>query len=252
MEVMVFVCVFVVQFIGWSAQKLAKIEKSPSREPLNDSPSNEISVSRWIDSFSASLELWSPRHDAQCQRLVYTCHTREPNEQHFLKETVINLLFKQSNYFEWGLFRRSFVWLIEISLPWLCACECSKRPKWDTEGTKREPNKMGAKTSTANANGATGNSGPHLAHGTRAQSPRTRTFSSSSSSATEVIGGPGAGNTPGISFRAIPSMHLSAANESTIDRQRARSLSAVPDLQQSNGSSTAASYLNCKWASPRP
>lgn len=106
---------------------------------------------------------------------------------------------------------------------------------------------MGAKTSTANTNGATGNSGPHLAHGTRAQSPRTRTFSSSSSSATEVITGPGTGNTPGISFRAIPGMHLNATNQSTIDRQRARSLSAVPDLQQSNGSSTApASYLSGK------
>lgn len=108
--------------------------------------------------------------------------------------------------------------------------------------------KMGAKTSTANTNGATGNSGPHLTHGSRAQSPRTRTFSSSSSSATDVIGGSAAANSSGgFSLRAIPGMHLTAANQSTIDRQRARSLSAVPDLQQTNGSTTPAAYLNCKY-----
>lgn len=105
---------------------------------------------------------------------------------------------------------------------------------------------MGAKTSTANTNGATGNSGPHLTHGSRAQSPRTRTFSSSSSSATDVIGGT-ANSSGGFSIRAIPGMHLTAANQSTIDRQRARSLSAVPDLQQTNGNSTPAAYLNCKY-----
>lgn len=106
---------------------------------------------------------------------------------------------------------------------------------------------MGAKTSTANSNGGAGNSGPHLAHGTRAQSPRTRTFSSSSSSATDVLGGTASANaTGGFSIR---SMHLTAANQSTIDRQRARSLSAVPDLRQSNGGSTTPAYLNGEWLS---
>lgn len=105
---------------------------------------------------------------------------------------------------------------------------------------------MGAKTSTANPNGGGGNSGPHLGHATRTQSPRTRTFSSSSSSATDVLGGTG-NSSGGFSLRAIPSMHLSAANQSTIDRQRARSLSAVPDLRQSNGGSNTPAYLNCEW-----
>lgn len=110
---------------------------------------------------------------------------------------------------------------------------------------------MGAKTSTANgANGTT--SGPHHQHHVHSQqhnsqSPRTRTFSSSSSSATEVIPG-GSSTTTGFSLlRSIPGMHVTAANQSTIDRQRARSLSSVPDLQQSNGNGTTQSnYLNGK------
>lgn len=108
---------------------------------------------------------------------------------------------------------------------------------------------MGAKTSTANANGTT-SSGPHHQHHVHSQqhnsqSPRTRTFSSSSSSATEVIPG-GSSTTTGFSLlRSIPGMH--ATNQSTIDRQRARSLSSVPDLQQSNGNGTTQSnYLNRK------
>lgn len=107
---------------------------------------------------------------------------------------------------------------------------------------------MGAKTSTANGNGATSNTGPHHhnVHQHNSQSPRTRTFSSSSSSATDVIAGTTNSNTTtGFSLRAIPGMHMAAANQSTIDRQRARSLSSVPDLQQSNGNATAQSnYLN--------
>lgn len=63
---------------------------------------------------------------------------------------------------------------------------------------------MGAKASTANGEGP---------------SPRARTFSASSSS--EVVAGPGP---TGFSFlRAIPSSVSS-------DRQRARSLSSVPDI----------------------
>lgn len=65
---------------------------------------------------------------------------------------------------------------------------------------------MGAKASTANGN----------------QSPRTRTFSTSSSS--EVVS-----SGPGFSLlRAIPGVHISS------DRQRARSLSSVPDLHASH------------------
>lgn len=106
---------------------------------------------------------------------------------------------------------------------------------------------MGAKTSTANPNSSAGNAGAHLGHGTRAQSPRTRTFSSSSSSATDVLGGTATANSSGgFSLRAIPGMHLTAANQSTIDRQRARSLSAVPDLRQSNGGAATPAYLNCE------
>lgn len=64
---------------------------------------------------------------------------------------------------------------------------------------------MGAKASTANGG----------------QSPRTRTFSSSSS---EVVAGP-----TGFSLlRAIPGIQVSN------DRQRARSLSSVPDLHASH------------------
>lgn len=112
---------------------------------------------------------------------------------------------------------------------------------------------MGAKTSTANgANGAT-SSGPHHQHHVHSQqhnsqNPRTRTFSSSSSSATEVLpgGSSTSATTTGFSLlRSIPGMHVTAANQSTIDRQRARSLSSVPDLQQSNGNGTTQSnYLN--------
>lgn len=117
---------------------------------------------------------------------------------------------------------------------------------------------MGAKTSTANGANGTANSGPtHHVHSQQhnPQSPRTRTFSSSSSSATEVLA-PGSANSAPTGFsllRAIPGMHVTAAsaaaaaaaNQSSIDRQRARSLSSVPDLQQSNGNGTAQSnYLN--------
>lgn len=110
---------------------------------------------------------------------------------------------------------------------------------------------MGAKTSTANggANSAT-SSASHQQHNHvhsqqhNAHSPRNRTFSSSSSSATEVIGGTTNGGSTGFSLlRTIPGMHVTAANQSTIDRQRARSLSSVPDLQQSNGT-TQSNYLN--------
>lgn len=66
---------------------------------------------------------------------------------------------------------------------------------------------MGAKASTANSG---------------QQSPRTRTFSTSSSS--EVV----SGSTGFNLLRAIPGMSIS--NE----RQRARSLSSVPDLQASS------------------
>lgn len=65
---------------------------------------------------------------------------------------------------------------------------------------------MGAKPSTANGG----------------QSPRTRTFSTSSSS--EVVSG-GAGFSL---LRAIPGIQVSS------DRQRARSLSSVPDLHASH------------------
>lgn len=65
---------------------------------------------------------------------------------------------------------------------------------------------MGAKASTANGG----------------QSPRARTFSTSSSS--EVVSGP-----TGFSLlRAIPGIQVSN------DRQRARSLSSVPDLHASH------------------
>ncbi|GBP74740.1 hypothetical protein EVAR_59635_1 [Eumeta japonica] len=65
---------------------------------------------------------------------------------------------------------------------------------------------MGAKPSTANGD----------------QSPRARTFSTSSSS--EVVSGP-----TGFSLlRAIPGIQVSN------DRQRARSLSSVPDLHASH------------------
>lgn len=111
---------------------------------------------------------------------------------------------------------------------------------------------MGAKTSTANGANGTTSSGPHHQHHVHSQqhnsqSPRTRTFSSSSSSATEVIPG-GSSTATGFSLlRSIPGMHVAAANQSTIDRQRARSLSSVPDLQQSNGNGTTQpNYLNGK------
>ncbi|XP_055914855.1 E3 ubiquitin-protein ligase ZNRF2 [Eupeodes corollae] len=60
------------------------------------------------------------------------------------------------------------------------------------------------------------------------QSPRARTFSSSSS--TEVTSPPGTG--PGFNvLRALPGIQVPQN-----DRQRARSLSSVPDLHQSGGS----------------
>lgn len=107
---------------------------------------------------------------------------------------------------------------------------------------------MGAKTSTANsgANSAT-SSASHQQHNhvhNQQHNPRTRTFSSSSSSATEIIGGTTNGGSTGFSLlRTIPGMHVTTANQSTIDRQRARSLSSVPDMGQSNGT-TQSNYLN--------
>lgn len=116
---------------------------------------------------------------------------------------------------------------------------------------------MGAKASTANgANSSTSSAGHHQQHHSihnqqhNSQSPRVRTFSSSSSSATEVIAGSTSGGPTATGFsllRTIPGMHVTTANQSTIDRQRARSLSSVPDMQQSNGNGTAQSnYLNGK------
>lgn len=118
---------------------------------------------------------------------------------------------------------------------------------------------MGAKASTGNGANGTASAGPaqhhHHVHSQQhnPQSPRTRTFSSSSSSATEVLPPGGASSAPtGFSLlRAIPGMHVTtaaaAANQSSIDRQRARSLSSVPDLQQSNGNGTTqTNYLNGK------
>lgn len=107
---------------------------------------------------------------------------------------------------------------------------------------------MGAKTSTAN--GANGGSSTgqhhHHHHQHNPQSPRTRTFSTSSSSAADVVASTTASSTTGFNLlRAIPGMHITAANTSTADRQRARSLSSVPDLQQNNGTATNQSnYLN--------
>ncbi|GLV40802.1 uncharacterized protein CBL_13695 [Carabus blaptoides fortunei] len=85
---------------------------------------------------------------------------------------------------------------------------------------------MGAKASTANGG----------------QSPRTRTFSTSSSS--EVVTAP-----TGFSLlRALPGVQVSS------DRQRARSLSSVPDLHASHEAiaipSTGASYDVSSGASP--
>ncbi|XP_059617077.1 E3 ubiquitin-protein ligase znrf2 isoform X1 [Phlebotomus argentipes] len=79
---------------------------------------------------------------------------------------------------------------------------------------------MGAKASTANG-------GEHQHH--HQQSPRTRTFSTSSSS--DVVNGGGAGFNL---LRAIPGIQMTAAATSQ-DRQRARSLSSVPDLQNAAG-----------------
>ncbi|KAL0822145.1 hypothetical protein ABMA28_004278 [Loxostege sticticalis] len=85
---------------------------------------------------------------------------------------------------------------------------------------------MGAKPSTANGG----------------QSPRTRTFSTSSSS--EVVSG-GAGFSL---LRAIPGIQVSS------DRQRARSLSSVPDLHASHEAiaipPNSASYEASAAASP--
>lgn len=111
---------------------------------------------------------------------------------------------------------------------------------------------MGAKTSTANGGNGTG-SGPHHQNHANSQqhnsrSPRTRTFSSSSSSATEVLPGGGSSSATGFNLlRPIPGIHVTTANQSAIDRQRARSLTSVPDLQQSNGNGmTQSNYLNGK------
>uniref|UniRef100_A0A1B0D1W4 Uncharacterized protein n=1 Tax=Phlebotomus papatasi TaxID=29031 RepID=A0A1B0D1W4_PHLPP len=82
---------------------------------------------------------------------------------------------------------------------------------------------MGAKASTANG-------GEHQHH--HQQSPRTRTFSTSSSS--DVVNGGGAGFNL---LRAIPRIQMTAT--SSQDRQRARSLSSVPDLQNAAGGDAA-------------
>lgn len=88
---------------------------------------------------------------------------------------------------------------------------------------------MGAKTSTANTGGAGSSTSQHHLH---PQSPRTRTFSSSSSSA-DVVPGQATGFNL---LRSIPGMNITTSPTnsaiSTSDRQRARSLSSVPDLQQ--------------------
>ncbi|GAB0087223.1 hypothetical protein DMENIID0001_015070 [Sergentomyia squamirostris] len=81
---------------------------------------------------------------------------------------------------------------------------------------------MGAKASTANG-------GEHQQHHHHQQSPRTRTFSTSSSS--DVVNGGAAGFNL---LRAIPGIQMTAATSSQ-DRQRARSLSSVPDLQNAAG-----------------
>uniref|UniRef100_A0A1L8DSX8 E3 ubiquitin-protein ligase ZNRF1 n=1 Tax=Nyssomyia neivai TaxID=330878 RepID=A0A1L8DSX8_9DIPT len=78
---------------------------------------------------------------------------------------------------------------------------------------------MGAKASTANG-------GEHH----HQQSPRTRTFSTSSSS--DVVNGGGFNI-----LRAIPGIQMTATQQ---DRQRARSLSSVPDLQNATGTRDAA------------
>lgn len=99
---------------------------------------------------------------------------------------------------------------------------------------------MGAKASTASgANSASSTGQHHNQH--MLQSPRTRTFSTSSSStAADVVGNSATGSTAGFSLlRAIPGMHITAANQSAADRQRAHSLSSVPDMQQNNGGTTA-------------
>lgn len=105
---------------------------------------------------------------------------------------------------------------------------------------------MGAKASTASgANGASSTGQHHNQH--MLQSPRTRTFSSSSSStAADVVGNSATGSSTGFSLlRAIPGMHITtAANQSTADRQRAHSLSSVPDMQQNNGATTSAGPSN--------
>ncbi|KAJ3629775.1 hypothetical protein MTP99_014143 [Tenebrio molitor] len=84
---------------------------------------------------------------------------------------------------------------------------------------------MGAKPSTANGT----------------QSPRTRAFSTSSSS--EVVTAPG--------FRFMRSLGMDMSN----DRQRARSLSSVPDLHTSHETiaipTTGASFDVSTCASPR-
>lgn len=84
---------------------------------------------------------------------------------------------------------------------------------------------MGAKASTANGG----------------QSPRTRTFSTSSSS--DVVSGAGFSL-----LRAIPGIQVSS------DRQRARSLSSVPDLHASHEAiaipANSASYEASAAASP--
>lgn len=107
---------------------------------------------------------------------------------------------------------------------------------------------MGAKASTPTNGTASSvpHSQPHVhSQPHSAQNARTRTFSSSSSSATEVI--PSGSGAAFSLLRSIPGMHGAAVNQSTIDRQRARSLSSVPDLQQSNSNGAAQNhYLNGK------
>lgn len=104
---------------------------------------------------------------------------------------------------------------------------------------------MGAKASTASgANGASSTGQHHNQH--MLQNPRTRTFSSSSSStAADVVGNSATGSSTGFSLlRAIPGMHITTTNQSTADRQRAHSLSSVPNMQQSNDASSSTGPSN--------
>lgn len=94
---------------------------------------------------------------------------------------------------------------------------------------------MGAKTSTANGTGGASGAGSSASqHHLHPQSPRNRTFSSSSSSADVVPG------TSATGFNLLRAITAAPLNSSTSDRQRARSLSSVPDANGGPGSSSSA------------